>query len=175
MAVSYAGPGITRLDLEDTHNHGFMVRLFREGKRYSAYFADSKCGGKRNAKKMAQEWYQEMLAKLGPANNKGCLDRLTERNTTGIVGVHIAVSTDTRWAGGTYKAYCSSWVLESGKRQKIAFSWKRYGKAKALEYAIYARKHRLTDRTAIVKAVDSRLKRKAGSKATKSTAPKKRK
>ncbi len=175
MAISYAGPGITRLDLDESRNRGFMVRLLRKGKRYSAYFADSKCGGKRNAKKMAQEWYQQMLSKLGPANNRSCLNLLTARNTTGVVGVHIAVSTDTRWSGGTYKAYCSSWVLESGKRQKIAFSWKRYGKAKALEYAIYARKHRLTDRSAIVKAVDARLKRKAGAAATKTAPTKKRK
>ncbi len=175
MAISYAGPGITRLDLEETHNRGFIVRMFRKGKRYSAYFSDAKCGGKRNAKKMAQACYQEMLAKHGPANNRGCLDLLTDRNTTGIVGVHIAVSTDTRWSGGTYKAYCSSWVLEDGKRQKIAFAWKRYGKAKALEYAVYARKHRLTSRDAVIKAVDASRKRKVDSAAKKSAVTKKRK
>ncbi len=172
MPITYAGPGITRLDLEDTHNHGFMVRIFREGQRYSAYFSDKKCGGKRKAKKMAQECYDKMVAEHGPANRKSCFNRVTNRNSTGIVGVHIAKNVDHRWSGESYQAYCASWVSEDGSRPKLAFSWKRYGKAKALEYAIYARKHLTTDRAAVIAAVEAKAKR---AKPTKKKAAKARK
>jgi hypothetical protein len=166
MTITYVSKGITRLDLEDTHNHGYMVRITRDGQRFSAYFSDKKCGGKRKAKKLAQESYEQMVKEHGPANHQSCLNRLTKRNNSGHVGVHIAKSTDTRWSGSEYKAYCASWVVEDGRRQKIAFSWNRYGKAKALECAIYARKHLSTDRSAVVKAVEAKLKRKQATKKT---------
>ncbi len=61
-----------------------MVRIFREGQRYSAYFSDKKCGGKRKAKKMAQECYDKMVAEHGPANRKSCFNRVTNRNSTAL-------------------------------------------------------------------------------------------
>lgn len=159
MTITYAGPGITRLDIEESANRGYMVRICRNGKRYSAYFSDAKCGGKRNAKRLAKQRYDELCEKHGPANRKSCLNKVTTRNSTGVVGVHVAASTDTRWAGETYKAYCASWVTDDGRRQKIAFSWRRYGKAKAFELACHARKKRSLDRNAIVAAVESKLKK----------------
>jgi hypothetical protein len=174
MGITYAGRGITRLDLEDSHNFGYMVRIFRNGQRFSAYFSDRKCGGKRNAKKQAQECYEKLVAKHGPANRQSCLNKITARNTTGVVGIHIATSTDTRWSGGTYKAYCASWINDDGSRGKLAFSWKKYGKKAAMEYAMYAREHRLENRNAVVTAVDKRSAKASVKKASTKAAPKKK-
>jgi hypothetical protein len=161
MPIQYAGPGITRLDLPEVYRYGYMVRICRNGEKHSAFFSDRKFGGKRNAKKAAQAQYAEFIEKYGPTPREGTRNKLTARNSTGIVGVHIAETVDHRWSGAIYKAYCAAWVDEEGRRKKIAFSWDRYGKNAALEMARYARQHLTTNRAAIVKAVEAKLKRRA--------------
>ena len=38
-------PGICRIDQPEKYNHGFFVRLQRNGKIYSAFFSDKNHGG----------------------------------------------------------------------------------------------------------------------------------
>jgi hypothetical protein len=47
--------GICRIDQPDKHNHGFFVRLQRNGKIHSALFTDKKHGGKAH-KPRASAW-----------------------------------------------------------------------------------------------------------------------
>jgi len=53
--------GISRIDQEEKNNHGWFVRLMRDGERYNAFFADKKNGGKGKALALAKKAYAEMV------------------------------------------------------------------------------------------------------------------
>jgi hypothetical protein len=57
--------GISRIDQPEKHNHGFFVRLAREGKTHSAFFADKSHGGRQKALAAARQHYEMLLAKFG--------------------------------------------------------------------------------------------------------------
>ncbi len=59
--------GISRIDQPQKHNHGFFVRLTRNGKAHSAFFSDKSRGGREQALTAAQEHHQKLLVKFGPA------------------------------------------------------------------------------------------------------------
>ncbi len=177
MPTFSVGHGITRFEDVPTHSNGFMVRLCRSGERVSEFFSDNTSGGIRKAKKKAMDRYQQLLKEYGPAKDRPTKDLLTHRNSTGHVGVHIAKSVDNRWSGAEYFAYCASWNSLEGKRQKIAFSWNRYGKALAYEMACYARSNEICDRAKIttkfkseIEAYQAKMTRAATRAAKKSAA-----
>ncbi len=147
MPTKTVAKGITRFDLEN--RRGYMVRIARSGNRVHQYFSDSKYGGKRKALAAAKAAYADLLEEMGPAENS-TRDKLTSRNTTGVVGVHVAYSQDNRYPGCEYYAHCASWVTEDGRREKASFAWNKYGQEEALELAILARQHQLTDRDQVV-------------------------
>lgn len=150
MTTKTVATGITRFDLDDKNIHGFMVRMCRKGKHINEFFSDARCGGKRKARKSANERYDELLDEYGPAE-KSTKGLLTKRNTSGIVGVHLARNTDKRSPNCEYWAYCASWTNEDQTRSKINFSWNKYGEKEALELASLARKHESRDREFIIK------------------------
>jgi hypothetical protein len=53
--------GVSRIDQEEKNNHGWFVRLMRDGERYSAFFADKKNGGKGKALALAKKAYAAMV------------------------------------------------------------------------------------------------------------------
>ncbi len=159
-----AGPGITRFELETSRSHGYLVRICRNGEKTSEFFSDTQHGGKRKAKKVAQQRYTELCEKLGPPNTRATKNLLTERNSTGTVGVHIAHSIDSRWEKCEYTSYCASWIAVDGERQKISFSWNKYGKETAFELAGIARKLESNDRAAIIKIHERRVARRKPAK-----------
>lgn len=163
MPTKTVAKGITRFDLDN--RRGYMVRIARSGNRVHQYFSDSKFGGKRKALAAAKTAYEELLEELGPAENS-TRDKLTSRNTTGVVGVHVAYSQDNRYPGCEYYAYCASWVTENGKREKASFAWNKYGQDRALELAVLARREQITDRDQVVAIYD----RSAAGKRTKRAA-----
>jgi len=59
--------GISRIDQPGKRTHGFFVRLARQGKTHSAFFGDKSHGGRENALAAAQQHYEKLLAKFGPA------------------------------------------------------------------------------------------------------------
>lgn len=160
MARMAAGRGLTRIDIPERGSHGYLVRLSRRGRSYSRFFADRSYLGKRPAKKAAQEQYREWLDKLGGA----AAPCLSSRNSSGVVGVYVASTLGASQAGSAYRAYCASWISDRGKREKIAFSWKRYGKTVAFEMACHARRYRTRDRASIIKAVAKKRKRQQASR-----------
>jgi len=157
MPTQPVAPGITRFDIDE--RHGYMVRIRRNGNQINEYFSDKKLGGKRKALTAAKERHAQLVEELGPAEN-ATKNLLTNRNTTGKVGVHVAHSYETRWANNEYFAYCASWKETDGARKKINFSWSLYGKKEAFELACLARDKELTDRDAVV-AIREKLKAKA--------------
>ncbi len=172
MPTKTVAKGITRFDLEN--RRGYMVRIARGGNRIHQYFSDSKYGGKRKALAAAKAAYADLLEELGPAESS-TRDKLTSRNTTGVVGVHVAYSQDNRYPGCEYYAYCASWVTEDGKREKASFAWNKYGQDVALELAILARQEQITDRDQVLAMYErsgaSKRTRRA-SKASKQSAKK---
>jgi len=49
MSQTSSTPGICRIDQPEKRNHGFFVRVMRQGKIHSAFFTDLKHGGKAGA------------------------------------------------------------------------------------------------------------------------------
>lgn len=67
MRAPNAMKGISRIDQPEKHHHGFFVRLARQGKTHSAFFADKSHGGRQNALTAARQHYELLLAKFGSA------------------------------------------------------------------------------------------------------------
>ena len=167
MATKTVSTGITRFDQEN-HSSGFMVRICRNGKHINEFFSDSRYGTMTKARRAAEERYAELLEEFGPAN-MSMKGKLTKRNTSGLVGIHVARGVDNRWPDCEYWAYCASWVNEDRSRGKISFSWNKYGERDALELATLARQHEITDREKLVSMLARRKaaakKRKAAKRA----------
>lgn len=165
MTIKTVSKGITRLELDE--RKGYLVRMSRNGHRVNKYFSDSMHGGKKKALALAKQTYQELLDELGPAKNatKG---RLTNRNTTGVVGVHLAYSNDSRYPGCEYYAYCASWVTEDRKREKVSFAFNKYGEEQAFDLAVLARQKENNSRDEVVAMYERTAKGKK-SKAKKTT------
>lgn len=147
MAIKTVSPGITRIEIEN--RKGYLVRLSRNGNRINQYYSDSVNGGKQKALKAAKKAYDDLFAEYGPVEHS-TKNLLTHRNTTGVVGVHLAHSKDNRYEGCEYSAYCASWMSESGSRDKISFSFNKYGEDAAFDLAVMARKEEIADRDTVV-------------------------
>ncbi len=139
-----------------------MVRISRGGEKHNRFFSDKEYGGKRKALVAARDHYEELVESLPPAKtSKGIL---SVRNTSGQVGVHLAVNPSTCWEDVEYSSYVASWKNEDGRRQKISFSVEKYGKKKAKDFAIVAREHEITDRNRIEQMSESQSNKKKSAK-----------
>jgi hypothetical protein len=139
-----APKGFARVDSDATNTHGWLVRITRGSEKRSRFFSDSSHGGKAKSRKKAeacyQDWVKEMVA---PASTR---DKLTKRNATGVVGVHLAKEVDSRYPDCQYVSYVASWLGSNGKRRNVRFLVNKYGKKVALQLATIARKHQQADR-----------------------------
>lgn len=151
MLAQTISTGIMRLDDEKSGVHGFMVRICRQGKHTREFFSDWSYGGKRKAKDAAIQRRGELETELGPVQ-PATKDKMTARNSTGKVGVHVAHSQDNRYPECEYWSYCASWVDADGKRKKISFAWTKYGEAVAWELACRARDSENNRRSELWKA-----------------------
>ncbi len=141
--------GLTRIDIAKSNTHGWMMRICRQGDQYREFFSDKRCGGSEAAKKEASERYAELNLRLPPPSKTR--EIASSRNRSGVVGVHVAVSLDSRKL--PYKSYCASWVDEVGRRKKVTFSWKKFGKSAAWRLAVIARTFQIVSKAKIV-AID---------------------
>ena len=155
MGTKLVERGITRYDIEEQGTYGFMVRISRQGEQINQFFSDKNYKGKRKALIASRKRYKELSDSLPPpSTTKGVK---TARNQTGMVGVHLAVCQSVY--GEEYSSYCASWKSGDGKRNKISFSFKKYGKKKAWEMACIAREVESTDRAKIEKMHGNRKKK----------------
>ena len=128
MGTKLVERGITRYDIDEQGTYGFMMRISRDGNHINEFFSDKNKGGKRKALEAARKRYKKLKSQLPPPKTtKGVK---TARNQTGIVGVHLAVCESVY--GEEYSSYCASWKTDGGRRSKLSFSFKKYGKRKAL-------------------------------------------
>jgi hypothetical protein len=155
MGTKLVERGITRYDIDEQGTYGFMVRISRQGEQINQFFSDKNHKGKRKALIAARKRYKELSDSLPPpSTTKGVK---TARNQTGMVGVHLAVCQSVY--GEEYSSYCASWKTEDGKRSKISFSFKKYGKKIAWEMACIARELESTDRQKVEKLHANRKKK----------------
>src|SRR3982751_3674224 len=100
---------ISRIDQPEKHNHGYYVRVTRNGKTQAKFFPDKSSGGKRAALRLAKAHHAELLqwAEL----QKKRRPKPGVRNTSGILGVNRASNS----TGEEY--WQAAWVDSSGRRR----------------------------------------------------------
>ena len=163
MGTKLVERGITRYDIEEQGTYGFMVRISRGGKHVNDFFSDKKYEGKKKALTAARKRYQELNSSLPkPRTTKGIK---TGRNRSGVVGVHLAICESIY--GEKYSSYCASWKTKAGKRSKLSFSFKKYGKKKAFKLACLARELESQDRAEIEAIYEKKFESKSATKAAK--------
>jgi hypothetical protein len=86
-------------------------------------------------------------------------DRLTARNQSGQVGVYLAVSRDSQ--GQEHEAYCGCWTDAAGRRRKISFSVKKFGKRQAWSLACLARELEQQSRDEVLVAYEQQREQQA--------------
>ncbi|RMH78967.1 MAG: AP2 domain-containing protein [Calditrichaeota bacterium] len=141
--------GITRIDTEANHTHGWYVRVRKHGKVYSKFFSDRKHGGAANALNKARRYYKKQMQAILAETLGEIPDKLPTRtvvtrnkkNNTGVVGVQRI---ERKNPGGTvYRAYRVCWTDKDGKSRTRFFSVKKYGDEEAFRLACEFRKQKL--------------------------------
>lgn len=140
--------GFARVDSESTNSHGWLVRILRGSERRSRFFSDKTHGGKAKSKKKAEACYLAWVAEMEPPISTR--DKITKRNSTGVVGVHLATESDPRYTDCQYVSYVASWMTDDRKRRNIRFLVNKYGKKNALALATIAREKQCVDREKVV-------------------------
>ncbi len=177
--------GFARVDSESTNSHGWLVRILRGTERRSRFFSDKTHGGKAKSKRKAEECYQTWVAEMEPPISTR--DKITKRNSSGVVGVHLATESDPRYKDCQYVSYVASWMNEARQRCNIRFLVNKYGKKNALALATIAREEKCTDREKVIamfekangplkmalKPSNAKLARKAAANAAPATGKKK--
>jgi hypothetical protein len=122
------------------HNHfrGWVFATKRRGRKWVKYFSD-KPHGRAEALHRARRYRDELLRQLPPATK---VKRTYVRNTTGEIGV--ALIKDRTRSGRVIWRYVAQWPTREGRRAKATFSVALYGKRKAFQLAISARRQGLT-------------------------------
>jgi molybdenum cofactor biosynthesis enzyme MoaA len=133
--------GISRIDQPEKHNHGYYVRLTRDGKTESKFFADKTVGGKRVARRAAKEYEAELLEKAAALKRRP--RKPSVRNTSGKVGVSRTSYGDGPEATEYWQA---AWIDNKGRRKSAKYSVKKYGEDKAKRLASRARREGLLAR-----------------------------
>jgi hypothetical protein len=132
-------PGICRIDQPEKYNHGFFVRLARRNKIHSAFFADKKFGGRKQAFAAAQKHYRQLRRKLGkPKTNsrRFWAELPRRRGRSGIVGVQKLIN----WRSGKpVTVWKATWSPKPYVVMRKQFSARKHGAKRAKLLAIRAR------------------------------------
>lgn len=135
--------GISRIDSEHNHTHGWYVRIRQDGKVRSKFFSDGRYDNKVfEALRAAKRWQKKEMEKLvadvlrEPVKLKKIppciIVTKNKNNNTGVVGVQEIVRENP---GGTiYHAFRVCWT-ETGQPRTKFFSITKYGEKKAFEMA----------------------------------------
>ncbi len=163
---------ITRIDYARKHQHGWWVRIHRDGEMIQKFFSDLACGGEASALREAKI-HRDALLRIYPKPERGNMfNKPNSRNTSGIVGVN---KTQSRSKGHVYDVWQAGWVLPNGKHVNRRFHYSRDGRSEkeAKQLAIKAREEGL--RMVKKMADDKREKRRAYKAAAKSVKKTRRK
>ena len=113
---------ITRFDYRDGHQaKGWWVRIVWKGRLHARFFADSKNGGKQNARERAMRWRDATLASLDrPPAHK--IINSPRRKMTGVT-VRTGQAT-------------AHFHIEPQVRRTKSYSLRVYGRARAIRMAM---------------------------------------
>ncbi len=148
---------ITRVDYARKNQHGWWVRIHRDGEMIHKFFSDSACGGESNALHEAKS-HRDALLLVYPKPERGNMfNKTNSRNQSGIAGIH---KTRSIKRGIYYEVWQAGWVLPNGKRinRKFHFSPDGRSEKEALQLAVKAREEGL--KTISKMAKDKREKRR---------------
>jgi hypothetical protein len=143
--------GISRIDSDHNHTHGWYVRVRQDGKVKSKFFSDQKHGGIARALMKARRYYKQEVQKvfsetLGEAPKQipnRVIVTKNKNNNTGVIGVQ---KIERENPGGTvYRAYRVCWTEKPGTAKTKFFSIDKYGDEKAFELACQFRKEKLLE------------------------------
>ncbi len=109
---------IARIDQDSKRTHGWYVRVRFQGKTYSKFFSDKKCGGRYSSLLSAISWRDSTEKKLGKVRTNKHLVTVSNSGT-GVVGVRL---------NDRFNRYEVSWVTVEGKHGKTSVSIRKHGK-----------------------------------------------
>lgn len=127
---------ITRIDIEPSEKyprrhptHGWQVRVRRDGRRLSKFFADARFQGREGALEAALLFRDELLDELPDVESK---PRKAWSNT-GVVGLSVREKQEAKGKGGGGKVYVQlNWIDAEGKRHGASYSVEKWGLRRAL-------------------------------------------
>ncbi len=140
-AVKRVVTGLSRYDLEEKRDHGYLVHLSRQGVLHRMRFADSKHGGKAGALKAARVWRDAVIEKYPHLSRAQYAQILRKNNTSGAPGVYAIKNAD-----GDITGWAARWLLPGSERTVIRkFAISMHGAARAKQLAIAAREEGIID------------------------------
>jgi len=132
--------GISRVDHEKKHAHGWLVRVTFRGEKHQKFFSDLAQGGKRASLKSAIQWRNQTEKKIGKPRTERMIAVVSPRNTSGIVGIRKAMKAMTRDGKKQGPVYEVWWFPRPGEIRKTSVSIYKYGQKEALRRALALRK-----------------------------------
>ncbi len=99
---------------------GYQVRIVRNRKEYSRYFAHNLWGGKRKALTAAKNWRDQMFAHLGDSHDLTKSLPQSNNTTTGVCGVSRSTRYDHRRCSYSV-VYQASWKDKGKKKNRTFF------------------------------------------------------
>jgi len=131
-----------------------LARIMRQGQSYQAVFPRKKYGTWKAAENAAQRWIRRKIRELPPPElpKKGMF---TKRNSSGVVGVRLAIKRKHSPYDKTYEYWY--WVANwPGCPYSGGVSWPvtQYGDDGAFVLAVLSRQHESTDRDAMLAEYD---------------------
>jgi hypothetical protein len=133
--------GISRIDHEGKHTHGWYVRVCFDRKLYSRFFSDGAHGGKEKALKKALKHRNDLEKQLGKPRTDRIIVVSNNRNSTGIIGVQrvhrvARLKNGAKISGAVYEV---TWSPEPNVIKKTSFSIEKFGEEGAFYRAVELR------------------------------------
>jgi hypothetical protein len=130
--------GISRIDSKTTK--GWLVRGYKNGKRYSKLFSDRKIGSSEEALHRACTFRGDLSSRLKaiPANPRAKkIVYRDSRNSTGVIGVSRLKKPGKN--GKMLEFYSVTWRPAPGVQKCTSFSIGKYGESGAVKKAVICR------------------------------------
>jgi hypothetical protein len=130
--------GISRIDSKTTK--GWLVRGYKNGKRYSKLFSDRKLKSSEEALKQAQIFYAELVARLKAMPARPRAKKIVyrdARNSTGVIGVSRLKKAGKN--GNVLEFYSVTWRPSPGVQKCTSYSISKYGEEEAFKKAVACR------------------------------------
>ncbi len=130
--------GISRIDHEGKHTHGWYVRVCFDRKIHAKFFSDASNGGKEKALRKAVKHRNDLEKQLGKPRTDRIVVVSSTRNTTGVIGVQRTIR-QTKLKDGAVLAgavFEVTWSPEPSAIRKTSFSIEKYGEEGAFLKAV---------------------------------------